>query len=325
MKVEVFGETHFLRRSFAISRGSKSKIEVVKVEIRRKSRVGMGECVPYARYQQDVLSTMEDIHEIVDKCEDDLNRERLNAEFPPSSARNALDCALWHLESREAKAPVWRIAELPEPKPVPGVYSLSLAIPEIVAFAAKKKKKFPILKLKVGNSYVVDCVSAVREVCPNHRIILDANEAWDIKSLESYIPELTDLGVEMIEQPLHADADHELEGFDCGIALCADESFHTGADLERLHDRYDIFNIKLDKTGGLTEAISTAEQIRNAGKKIMIGSMMCTSYSLAPAMLLAHDAAYVDLDSGRWLREDHPAGVRFKKGTLYPAELALWK
>ena len=324
MEIEAFRESWNLRESFSISRGSKSTVEVVKVVITRNQSSGTGECVPYARYEQDVGDTLQAISTIEQKCGHSLDRDHLNDYFRPTSARNALDCALWHLESMESGSPVWQLAGLPEPQSVTGVYSLSLEPPDKLAKAALARKNFPLLKVKLGNEQVIESVTAVREVCPEHRIIVDANEAWNFRSLMTYLPKLAELDVEMIEQPVPANEDHQLEHLKSDIPLCADESFHIAADLDRLVHRYDIFNVKLDKTGGLTEAIKAVERIRSADKMVMIGSMMSTSYSLAPAMLLAQGATYVDLDSSVWLQRDHPDGVRFVDGTLYPAEHSFW-
>ncbi len=323
-KIEAFHEVWDLRNSFSISRGSKSSVDVVTVAVTRNGCRGVGECVPYARYQQTVSDTLNTIGAVDRECLGELTRRYLNEKLPPTAARNALDCALWQLESRECGKPVWQIAGLPEPKPICGVYSLSLEPPDKLAKAAVEKRNFPLLKIKLGKLEVVESVKAVRDACPDSRIIVDANEAWDFDALQTYLPELKTLQVEMIEQPLHATEDHLLENLESDIPLCADESFHVAGDLERLCPRYDMFNIKLDKTGGLTEAIRAVSQIKAAGKDFMVGSMMSTSYSLAPAMLLAQDAKYVDLDSSVWLREDRANGIRFIDGTLYPADAVLW-
>ncbi len=324
MKIEAFREQWNLKSPFSISRGSKSFVEVVKVVVSKDNVAGTGECVPYARYEQDVTGTLQTLSRIERKCGGNLDRDHLNENFGPSSARNALDCALWQLESIESGRPVWQIAGLPQPKSIPGVYSLSLEPPNSLAKSALAQQNFPLLKVKLGKDQVIESVKAVRDVCPDHRIIVDANEAWDFKSLNIYLPILADLGVEMIEQPLHTSEDYHLERIQSEIPLCADESFHVSEDVDRLFDRYDIFNVKLDKTGGLTEAIKTIEKIKTAGKSVMIGSMMSTSYSLAPAMLLAQEAIYVDLDSSVWLEEDHPDGVGFINGILHPAKTSLW-
>lgn len=324
MEIEAFRESWNLREPFAISRGSKSAIEVVKVIITRNQLNGAGECVPYARYDQNVNDTLRTISAIEKRFGHDLDRDGLNDDVAPGSARNALDCALWHLESMESGNPVWQLAGLPEPKSLQGIYSLSLETPDKLARTALARNNFPLLKIKLGDKHVIESVAAVREVCPEHRIIVDANEAWNFRSLARYLPKLVDLDVEMIEQPVPASEDRQLENLQSAIPLCADESFHIAADLDRLIERYDIFNIKLDKTGGLTEAIKAVERVKSAGKSVMIGSMMSTSYSLAPAMLLAHDATYVDLDSSVWLQKDHPDGVRFEDGILYPAQNSFW-
>ena len=299
-------------------------MSVVVVKIEDGTTIGYGEAVPYPRYNQNVEQTLATIQQLANKYSSNLNRDWLRREHPSDSARNALDCALWDLEAKQSGQPVWQRAGLPEPTPTAGVYSLSLDTPQNLVQSAKEARAFPILKIKLGREQVIESVSAVRDTCPNARIVVDANEAWDTQSLIQFLPELTRLRVEMIEQPLPADADAELDDIECSIPLCADESFHNADDLARLANRYDIFNIKLDKTGGLTEALDLAVAIRNAGKGIMIGSMMSTSLGLAPALLLAHNAVYVDLDSSVWLANDRPYGIEFENGTLQPVNPNLW-
>ncbi len=324
MQVKANHETWPLRDSFSISRGSKSSVDVVVVEITDQSCIGKGEAVPYAHYGQTVDETLDCIRRIESSLKSDLSRERLLKEFPANAARNALDCALWDLEAKSSRRPVWKIANLPEPVAVVGACSLSLAEPEILAEDAKAWSNFQLLKLKLGSSQVVESVRAVRDVCPDSRLIVDANEAWTPEQFVRDLPELEDLGVEMIEQPFPAGSDDFLENFDCSILLCADESFHLSQDLDRLQCRYDVFNIKLDKTGGLTEAIHSSRKIKDAGKRLMIGSMMSTSLSLAPAFLLSQDASYVDLDSSIWLKRDRTGGLDFRDGILSPAHPSLW-
>ncbi len=297
---------------------------MVVAKIEDGSVTGVGEAVPYTRYDQTVEKSLITIRELAAQYSSNLTRDLLRQVHPPDAARNALDCALWDLEAKKSGEPVWQRAGLPEPIPTVGVYSLSLDTPEHLAQSANESSTFPILKIKLGCQQVVDSVAAVRRACPNTRIIVDANEAWDAESLLQYLPELTRLKVEMIEQPLPAHADAELDDIECNIPLCADESFHDAKDLERLATRYDIFNIKLDKTGGLTEALALAAAIRNTGKKIMVGSMMATSLGLAPALLVAHDATYVDLDSSVWLANDRTYGIKFEHGILQPTDRRLW-
>ena len=324
MKITATEEVWPLKGSFSISRGSKTSVHVVVATIKDGQATGVGEAVPYPRYNQDVEQTLATIQNLADQYANDLNRSLLREIHPPDAARNALDCALWDLEAKRTKLPAWKIAHLPEPEPTIGAYSLSLDSPEQLAQNAKAFSHFPLLKIKLGREQVVESVAAVRQVCPHTRIIVDANEAWDAKMLAQILPELCELKVEMIEQPLPADDDSGLEQMDCKIPLCADESFHSAEDLDRLANRYQIFNIKLDKTGGLTEAIELAKAVKQAGKEVMVGSMMATSLGLAPALLLAQQAAYVDLDSSVWLKKDRPHGIDFSDGILQPANPKLW-
>ena len=324
MKITTRHENWPLRDSFSISRGSKTSVDVIVAEIEDAGKSGIGECVPYPRYGETIKQTLLDISSMGNSHASELKRDSLRDHFPANAARNAVDCALWHLESRQSGKEVWEIAHLPPPKPVLGACSLSLENPYKLAQSAEAQSNFPLLKIKLGDDLVIESVRVVRDACPSNRMIVDANEAWTADSLTRYLPKLAKLGVEMIEQPLPASDDEFLENFDSEIPLCADESFHLGSDLERLINRYEVFNIKLDKSGGLTEAISLAQQIHSVGKKIMIGSMMATSYSLSPALLLAHYASYVDLDSSIWLLEDHPNGVKFIDGVLYPADRSFW-
>ncbi len=284
----------------------------------------MGEAVPYPRYNQDIDQTLDTIERLAQKHGTGLTRDLLRQEYPPDAARNALDCALWDLEAKKTGIPAWKGAGFSEPSPVLGAYSLSLEQPLQLEKTAKESSSFPLLKIKLGRDQVVESVAAVRRACPQARIIVDANEAWDIEMLNAIVPELRNLEVEMIEQPLPADDDAMLENIECDIPLCADESFHNAQDLERLGNRYSIFNIKLDKTGGLSEAIDLASAVTRAGMQFMVGSMMATSLGLAPALLLAQGASYVDLDSSAWLAKDRPYGIEFENGILQPASRNLW-
>lgn len=294
------------------------------VEIADQSFVGKGEAVPYSHYGQNIDETIKCIRKIESSLAPDLTRERLRQNFPANAARNALDCALWDLEAKISDQPVWKLANLPVPEVVLGACSLSLDSAQKLAESAKKWSNFPLLKLKLGPDDVVESVKSVRAARPDSRLILDANEAWTPTEFRNYLPELEVLGVEMIEQPFPAGSDQFLEDIDSSILICADESFHLADDLDRLHSRYDVFNIKLDKTGGLTEAIELSKKIKSAGKQLMIGSMISTSLSLAPAFLLSQDASYIDLDSSIWLKQDRLGGLEFENGMLSPAQTFLW-
>lgn len=317
-------ENFRLRDTFAISRGAKDSVDVVLVELQREGLTGNGEAVPNPRYSQTSESTVDEIHGAASTILNGCTHETLIEELPANAARNGVDAAMWHLEARDSGQPVWQLAGLPEPQPVLGTCTLSMDSPTRMAEAARQFSDYPLLKLKLGKDDAVECVKAVRGARPDARLIVDANEAWDIDMLDEYVPQLASLDVECIEQPLPAEKDEVLASRNYEIPLCADESFLVADDLPDLVDRYDIFNIKLDKTGGLTAAIDVAQSIRDAARQIMIGSMMSTSLSLAPAMLLAHDAVYVDLDSPIWLEEDRVGGLGCVNGICQPAKPLLW-
>ena len=324
MIISAHSESWPLKGSFSISRGSKTSVNVVVVEISDGSTRGVGEAVPYPRYNQGVEETLEIIQNIASRHGSELTRDLLRQQYPPNAARNALDCALWDFEAKRNATSAWKMAGLSKPVPVTGAYSLSLEPPEQLAKNAQDAVDFPLLKVKLGKDQVVESVAAVRDARPDARIILDANEAWDTNVLERVVPALKQLEVEMIEQPLPSEVDAALDGIESEIPLCADESFHNVNDLQKLTSRYEIFNIKLDKTGGLTEALILADRVLAEGKKVMVGSMMATSLGLAPAMLLTHRAAYVDLDSSVWLAEDRQNSIRFEGGILQPPNPNLW-
>ncbi len=313
-----------LRSSFSISRGSKTSVDVIVVELGESGIRGHGEAVPYPRYDQTIEQTIDSIHEVAQDIRNGISRNELIEILPANAARNALDCAMWDFEAKRSKQPAWKIAGLPKPKPVVGAYTISMGDPDSMAQAARKARQFPLLKLKLGVAAVAESVTAVRNACPGSRLVVDANEAWDIDQLDELMPQLAELRIEAIEQPLPAGKDEELATRDYPIPLCADESFFDSAELDSLSGHYQIFNIKIDKTGGLTHAIRTAAAIRQSGKEIMIGSMMATSLALAPAMLLAYNAAIVDLDSPLWLTSDRAGGIRYENGVFLPAERTLW-
>ncbi len=313
-----------LRDKFSISRGSRSSVDVVVVELNKSGTLAHGEAVPYARYEQTVEQTLDAISDIAEDIRNGMSRDDLIRALAPNAARNALDCALWDLEAKAGGTPVWKLGRLPKPKPVVGAYTVSMAPPEDMARSSLEVSHYPLLKLKLGESMALESVEAVRRACPETRLIVDANEAWTIQMLDDLMPRLVELGIETIEQPLPAGADEILESREYEIPLCADESFFDTDDLARLSNCYEIFNIKLDKTGGLTHAVRIAEQIRRRNKQIMVGSMMATSLSLAPAMLLTHDAAFVDLDSPLWLDADREGGIQYRDGLFEPAQRTLW-
>ena len=320
----VRAETWPLAGSFTISRGSRSEARVVVAEISQDGVAGRSECVPYAHYGESVEGVVAAIEALAGPIANGLDRGSLQAALAPGAARNAVDCALWDFEAKRSGEPVWRLAGLSEPGPLITAYTLSLDTPEAMAAAAAANAARPLLKLKLGGEGVIERVAAVRAAAPRSRIIVDANEAWTIDLLVRASPELARLGVEMIEQPLAAGADDALAGIDRPVPLCADESCHDTATLAGLEARYDMINIKLDKTGGLTEALALADAARAAGLGIMVGCMIGTSLAMAPATLVAAGAALVDLDGPLLLARDHDPGITYEGSVMHPPPPALW-
>ncbi len=317
-------ETWPLAASFTISRGSRTEARVVVAEISHDGVIGRGECVPYAHYGESVEGVVASIEAMADAIADGLDRQALQDALAPGAARNALDCALWDFEAKGGGEPVWRLAGLAEPGPLITAYTLSLDSPQAMGEAAGANAARPLLKLKLGGEAVIERVAAVRAAAPDARIIVDANEAWTVELLQQASPELARLGVEMIEQPLPAGSDGGLKGIDRLVPLCADESCHDTASLAGLDERYDIVNIKLDKTGGLTEALALADAAQAAGLGLMVGCMIGTSLAMAPATLVAARAAFVDLDGPLLLARDHQPGITYEGSIMQPPPPALW-
>lgn len=313
-----------LAGAFTISRGSRTTAEVVVAEIVDGDHVGRAECMPYARYDETVEGVIAEIERFGDAVADGLDRAALQDALPAGAARNALDCSLWDLEAKRTGMPVWQLAGLPEPGPLVTAYTLSLDVPEKMAKAARENAHRPLMKLKLTGEGDIARVAAVRAAAPDTRLIVDANEGWSAEMVEPFGSELVPLGVEMIEQPLPAAEDSVLSDCAHPVPICADESCHTCADLDALDGRYEMINIKLDKTGGLTEALALRDAARDRGMKIMVGCMIATSLAMAPAVLLAQGAEVVDLDGPLLLAKDQPHGLVYEGSTLHPPEAALW-
>jgi L-alanine-DL-glutamate epimerase-like enolase superfamily enzyme len=313
-----------LAQPFAISRGSKTTAEVVVAEVWDGEFRGRGECVPYPRYGESVDSVVKALEDMRGAVFSGLDRKELQQAMPPGAARNALDCAFWHLDAQRDDRRVADIAGIGALNPLVTAYTLSLDTPERMAEAAAAQRTRPLLKLKLSGDGDLDRVRAVRRAAPAARLIVDANEGWRECHLVEVLPALAEFGVELIEQPLPADADEALAGVPHPIPICADESVHTSADLDRLTGKYEAVNIKLDKAGGLTEALALAEAAAARGFKIMVGCMIGTSLSMAPAVLVAQRAQFVDLDAPLLLASDRVPGLRYDGSTLYPPEPALW-
>lgn len=311
--------------AFTISRGSRTEAAVVVARVADEAGfAGQGECVPYARYGESVDSVAALIAAQGEAVAAGLTRADLLDRLPAGAARNALDCALLDLEAKQLGRPAHAILGLTAPTSAVTAYTLSLGTPESMEEAARKAAARPLLKVKLGGAGDPERIAAVRRGAPESRLIVDANEAWRPETLEANLAACVAAGVGLIEQPLPAGDDAVLEGMERPIPLCADESLHDRTGLDALAGRYDAINIKLDKTGGLTEAVMLAHEARARGLSLMIGCMVGTSLAMAPAMLLTHHADYVDLDGPLLLARDREPALRFEGSTIHPPQPALW-
>jgi len=314
--------------SFAISRGAKTEAVVVVAELGDGKARGRGECVPYARYGESVESVMTQINAMRPQLAAGLDRRVLQSAIPPGAGRNALDCAFWDLEAKRSGRPVHELAGLGAPHALTTAYTISLGPPAAMANAAAKAASRALLKIKLGGTdeHGGDAarIAAVRAAAPKSTLIVDANEGWDERNLGPYLAACAQAGVVLVEQPLPDGGDQALAGLKRPIPVCADESAHDRASLPALAGKYDAVNIKLDKAGGLTEALAMAEQAKRLGFAIMTGCMVATSLAMAPAMLLAQTARYVDLDGPLLLAKDRPDGLTYRDSLVFPAAPALW-
>ncbi len=317
-------ETFALREAFTISRGTKTATDVVVAELRDGGLTGRGEGGPNARYGETPDSVVAQILDMTSAIVGGLDRIALQDAMPPGAARNALDCAFWDLEAKRAGIPAWRLAGLAEPKAVLTAFTLSVAEPALMEAAARRNAGRPLLKIKLSGAGDLERVRAVRAGAPAARLIVDANEAWTPADYDALAPELAALGVELIEQPLPQRDDAALAGRACPVPLCADESCRDRSSLAALVGRYELVNIKLDKTGGLTEALATAAAARAAGFGIMVGCMVGTSLAMAPALLVAQDAAVADLDGPLLLAEDRDPPLPVVGSLIGPIPRELW-
>lgn len=312
-----------LKAAFAISRGSKTTAETIVVEVREGEHVGRGECVPYARYKESRVSVVAQLSGIEAAIKDGLNREDLQKRLPAGAARCAIDCALWDLESKQSKIPVWQLAGLPEPRALPTTMTISLDDAEAMADAAKATAA-KILKLKLGGPDDLVRVEAVRRARPDAKLVLDGNEGLDPDQFPALAAKAADLGVVLIEQPFADGHDSALTRRPGHVAICADESVHTRRDLQGLAKKYDAVNIKLDKAGGLTHALAMMQEAKACGLATMVGCMVAGSLSMAPALLLGQVADLIDLDGPLWLAEDVPHKLRYTDGMVSPPSRELW-
>lgn len=305
---------------FTIARGSRTHVEVIEVAITRGGITGIGECVPYARYGESVESVLAQIGALPE----DVTLDALQTLLPAGAARNGVDCALWDLAAKTAGRPVHQLLSLPAPQPLTTAFTLSLDTPEAMRAKAAANAARPLLKIKLGTADDLPRLRAVREGAPDAALILDANEGWTPESYLALVPELAALGVALVEQPLPAGADDALRDLPRPVPICADESCHDRHSLPDLAGKYDLINIKLDKTGGLTEALALKTEALAQGFGLMVGCMASSSLSMAPAMLVAQGAAFVDLDGPLLLSQDRENGLIYEQSRIIPATPALW-
>ena len=319
MRIEVARDRFALERPFTISRGTRTHAEVLTVTVAEGPHRGRGECVPYARYGETVDSVEAQV-----RGWEGGTRDALAEALPPGAARNALDCALWDLEAKRAGVRAWDLAGLPAPGPLVTAYTLSLAPPEEMRAQAAANAHRPLLKVKLGTEDDMPRIEAVRAGAPGARIVADANEGWTAALYAELAPHLARLGVGMIEQPVPAAEVESLRGLPRPVPLCADESCHDRGSLPALLGLFDMVNVKLDKTGGLSEALALRDAARRAGFAVMTGCMVGSSLAMAPAVLAAQGSAVVDLDGPLLLAEDRRPPLRYDAAGVHLPEPALW-
>ena len=310
--------------SFTIARGAKTEAQVVIAEISDGAMIGQGECVPYARYRETAEGVTAALEAMRGALAGGAGRERLQGAMPAGAARNALDCAFWDFEAKVSGKPAYALAGLPAPQPLVTAYTISLGTPETMAQSAARAASRKLLKVKLGGEGDPARIRAVRKAAPHAELIVDANEAWRADNLAANLAACADAGVTLVEQPLPAGDDAALASIERPIPVCADESVHDRASLASLVGTYDAVNIKLDKTGGLTEALAMAFEAERLGFSLMVGCMVATSLSMAPAMLLAQRARVVDLDGPLLLARDREHGLRYEDSLVYPPTSVLW-
>ncbi|MEP2531174.1 N-acetyl-D-Glu racemase DgcA [Shimia sp.] len=319
MDITVTPDVFKLAQVFTISRGSRTQAEVLTVRVTRDGVTGWGECVPYARYGE----TLENVTDMIQGVSGSVTRDALY-DLPAGAARNALDCALWDLEAKSKGQRVWDLAGLPEPQPEITAYTLSLDTPDAMQAQAAKNAFRPILKIKLGTPDDMPRLEAVRAGAPNATIIVDANEGWSAAVYADLAPHLVRLGVALVEQPLPAKDDDALIGLNRPVPVCADESCHDRDSLAKLKGKYDVINIKLDKTGGLTEALRLRKAALEQGYKVMVGCMVGSSLAMAPATLVAQGVMFTDLDGPLLLAEDRETPLLFDAQGVHSPAASLW-
>lgn len=324
LELHVAHERWPLSAPFRISRGERSSADVVIVRLGKSGAQGLGESAPYPRYGETIESVIAQIECLRPMLVDGLDRRRLASLLPPGAARNAVDCALWDLESRLTGLSVTDLLGQPAMEPIPCFRTLSMDSAERMADMARRAGRAGTLKIKVNAADPAEVIRAVRRAAPYARLVVDPNESWDVDLLQKLQPLLLENRVALVEQPIPAGHDDALERADLIVPVCADESCHTLEDLDAVQGRYQVINIKLDKTGGLSAALDLLEAARQKGLGVMVGCMVCTSLSLAPALHVARHADFIDLDGMIWLRRDREGGLQLRDGLLMPPAPGFW-
>ncbi|MEH6791838.1 dipeptide epimerase [Parasphingorhabdus sp.] len=325
MKILVRRKHILLAQPFRVAFGTIAGLDVIEVTAHEGGKVGRGECCPMGIYGQDATSTLAEIATVAPRLESgELDRLSLQQELPAQSARNAIDCALWDLEAKSSGQTIWQSTGLQAPDTIPSDVTIGIMSPEETANFAATLEDASMIKLKLGGDSDLECLAAVRSVLPDARLFVDVNAGWTLDRLNEAAPILADAGVFMIEQPLPPEDDLLLDGYNRAVPLCADESCHDRSDLARLAGRFDYINIKLDKTGGLTEALALAEAARVEGFRLMVGCMLGSGVAIAPAYVVASLCDVVDLDAPLIVKDPADAGVHHDGRCLHRFPSEVW-
>ncbi|KZL23160.1 N-acetyl-D-Glu racemase DgcA [Pseudovibrio sp. WM33] len=323
-RLSIEAETFPIAGSFTIARGSRTEVNVLTATLTQDGHTGRGECVPYPRYGESVESVTAQIEAVRGAIEAGVSIEELQSLMPAGAARNAVDCALWDLTAKRQSSTVAELVGIKSQRILETAYTISVGTPEKMATDASKAASRPLLKVKLAGDGDVERIAAVRQAAPNSKLIVDANEGWSEDNLEANIKACQQAGVGLVEQPLPAGKDGVLAEVEHLIPICADESLHTSADLESLRNRYSAINIKIDKTGGITEGLKLLRKAEEMDYVIMVGCMLATSLAMAPAMLLAQNAEFVDLDGPLLLAKDREHAIQFEGSLMHPPSPQLW-
>ena len=325
IKLDISHLSWKLNKSFNISRGSKNTAETIEVKLTENKFTGIGECVPYGRYNETLESVQKEILELKDGIENsEINKKNLDQFINNGAARNAIDCALWDLESKKKKETVWSMLDVQKPQEIPSSYTVVLDDPDKMIEDIHGHREFPTIKIKVDNKNLDRILTNARESLPNTTIIVDANESFEVDDLNKNIDLFVKTKIDLLEQPLISTNDDKLLNINYPISICADESFHDSSDLDKISAKYDTINIKLDKTGGLTEALKIQKKAKEKGLKVMLGCMVSSSVSMMQILPLYKNADFIDLDGPCFLSEDRKNGIVYSNGMMKIGEEICW-